>query len=184
MYKKIILIGLLLGICSPCLGTTIDNFNSISNECKSTCFRYLRICNIHMQKSEVKNAFTTKDDIRVTSGIVTLLSIDELRSVMYHEVAHKLLHHIEMGNEFYNTIRKQYNREPTPEEISNFKHQIEFDADHYACIMLAQEGKPIELDSALIKLYEGRDMNREWFSHPSANERIKRIREYKKQLGY
>lgn len=176
------LLLMMLGV-PPTLGATTQEVDELFKEGTTLCALVLQKCTFKRIVLDLPLAATTYNDITVASGIYEKLTKDELRAIIYHEVAHAISDHSEKGQKIYNHFLEEYKRYPTAQELRPLKYQFENEADTLAVLMLYGAKKPILLESALIKITTPYNNGKASNSHPSVENRIKHIQSIKHKLG-
>lgn len=178
----IIFFFLIIGV-APLKAATVEEVSSIFPEGQALCAAALKKCEFRAVEFNYPNAFNHFGTITIMSGAYNNLTKDEVRAVLYHEVAHSVLNHSQRSLDNINKFRTTYGREPQPQELQVMKHRFEKDADLVAIAMLHWMHKPLVLDEALIKL--GRlGGTKQTFTHPSIEDRVNTIRKLQKAYGW
>lgn len=107
--------------------------------------------------------------ITISSELGNVLTKDELRAVVYHEVGHASLKHIKKLWFFLTTQRFD------EQELKALRHKHELEADRFASYVLLVTNQPNELVSALKKIVAPEYLDKETRTHPVTTERIRRI---------
>lgn len=180
MIKKILLVIIFLHL--PAWGASIQERQELYQEGMAVCRHQQTPCIIQEYKSIIGNAETNYNKISVMTNISEPLTKDELRSILYHEIAHVILQHSNKGIIWQQSIRNS-GREPSKAEIKQFRNTQEFDADKFMCYLLWRYGKPNLFEQALTKIDNPDYYYKDSISHPSTYERVLRVRAYKKLYG-
>lgn len=176
-----IIITLLL--CSPVYGTTIEDAKQIFKEAQSNCLLHKTICTFKVIQFERPIAYTTYANITVSSKMIELLTEDELRGVVFHEVAHAVLQHSRQGQLYIENYYIKY-KQPVPLETAiKFRYLKEIEADSYASVLLYLNNQPNKIGDALNKIVPEEYHKENMPTHPSNYNRIQNINKYKIQLG-
>lgn len=186
--RKVIL-GLLL-VASilwlpPAKSATLEEVQQLIDEVLINCNVHHQNCSVRLIDHPREIAATNYDTITISTATINLFNKEELRSVMYHELAHAVLNHSERGYAYSDRIRQQLERDLTYNEMQKLRHQMENEADSYASLLLYFNNKPNKLDTALVKLgmkYK-RNFDEDYLTHPSTNSRLRNIRRYKILYG-
>lgn len=150
----------------------------IINHTSKVCLNSLKPCKIYVKESKVVNAYTTcTGEIIFTTALIDLLTIDELKSVAYHEVGHHVLNHCKEAKDF----AKNWNGDV--QELSKMKHQQELNADMFATKYMSRHLIKNNLIPALLKITKGRETVSS-NTHPSTVERINKIKQYQKECRF
>lgn len=175
LIYRLIMIGLLLTL--PTYGATLSDLDDITNSTTPICIDHKVICTFRVVQSDIPLAYTQFNNITLSSKTVSMLSKEELRSVVFHEVAHAVLRHSTIG------ILSIYNkgRQPTQDELKAYRHKAEMDADSYSALLLFQYGYANKLPEALVKL-SNKKYSEESLTHPSDRDRINNIRNLQRIL--
>lgn len=167
---RLIMIGLLLTL--PAYGATLQEFSEISNEVLTICTNKGHQCGVRLIQDLSPKAYTYYRDMTFSTGLVMYLSTDELRGVMYHELAHSVNKHSERGQELLDTLYAQ-GIQPTQSMARNYRHSIEYEADREATRMLKQNGKVNKLPEALIRLSSEKGYTLTTDTHPAPQTRVR-----------
>lgn len=170
---KALLIGFILSfsVTLTAFSATEEEQIEVLKDVSNTCIENQRVCLFKTIKGNELNAYTDGVTIFIYTGILERLSKDELRSILYHELAHILLQHPQRTRELLNK------RLPISMwEFKNHKVYNETEADMLATHLLLSNGYPSKLDEALIKITPAGKLNRSSITHPSTISRIKNIR--------
>lgn len=174
---RLIMITILLML--PAYGATLSDFNDIVKLASPVCVDHKVICTFNIVQNKLPLAYTRYNNITLSTTAIDVLTRDELRSVMFHEVAHAVLRHSDLSLQYYLSIYDK-GRQLTQEEIKTFRHKIELDADTYSTILLYQYGYRSEIPKALEKFNS--DNNKESITHPSNKSRAENIRNLQRIL--
>lgn len=176
---RLIMIGLLLTL--PTYGATLKDLDNIVNLASPVCIEHKVICTFRLIEFPRPLAYTRYNNITLSSKTVEILTEDELRSVVFHEVAHAVLRHSNLGQQYITSIYSTKGRQPTEQEIKTYRHKVELEADRYSTILLYQYGYTTKLPEALAKL-STKKYSEESISHPSDRDRINNIRNLQRIL--
>lgn len=179
LIYRLIMIGLLLTL--PTYGATLKDLDNIVKQAKPLCSLHHIICSFRVIEFSRPLAYTQYNRITLSSKTVEILTKDELKGVVFHEVAHAVLRHSEQGQSYIMNVRNS-GREPTVEELSRFRYRVEYEADRYSVILLYLYGQRSELPSALGKM-SSKSNTEESFTHPSNQDRINKINKLQKILS-
>lgn len=184
MHRLFLTIILLLFIgVPPTLSATTQEVDEVFEEGRNICALVLQKCTFKRLELDLPLASTTYNDITVVSGVYNRLTKDELRAIVYHEVAHAISDHSEKGQKVYNRFFEEYKRYPTAEELQPIKYKFENEADTLAVLMLYGAKKPILLDTALVKVTSPYGNGQASKTHPSVETRVRHIQSLKNKLG-
>lgn len=178
LIYRLIMIGLLLTL--PTYGATLKDLDNIVNLARPVCNEHKVICTFRVIDFPRPLAYTKYNNITLSSKTVEILTEDELRSVVFHEVAHAVLRHSNLGQQYILSIYNQ-GRQPTEQEIKAYRHKGELEADRYSTILLYQYGYTSKLPEALSKL-SNKKYSEETLTHPSDRDRINSIRNLQRIL--
>lgn len=186
--KKVILSLLLVASIlwlPPAKSATLEEAQQLIDEVKINCMVHHQKCNVFIKDSDRMVAGTSYNNIFISTRTIRFYTKEELRSVMYHELAHAVLNHSEQGEVYTDRIRQRLGRESTYNEMQKLRHRMENEADSYASLILYLNNKPNKLDSALEKISSFYNKNRDedFLTHPSTNKRLRNIRHYKILYG-
>nr|DAL96001.1 MAG TPA: hypothetical protein [Caudoviricetes sp.] len=176
---RLIMIGLLLTL--PTYGATLKDLDSIVNLVRPVCNEHKLICTFRVIEFPRPLAYTRYNNITLSNKTVEILTEDELRSVVFHEVAHAVLRHSNLGQQYITSIYSKKGRQPTEQEIKSYRYKVELEADRYSTILLYQYGYTTKLPEALAKL-STKKYSEESISHPSDRDRINNIRNLQRIL--
>lgn len=175
---RLIMIGLLLTL--PTYGATLKDLDNIVNLARPVCNEHKVICTFKVIEFPRPLAYTKYNNITLSNKTVEILTEDELRSVVFHEVAHAVLRHSNLGQQYILSIYNK-GRQPTQDELKAYRHKVELEADRYSTILLYQYGYISKLPEALIKL-SNKEYSKESLTHPSDRDRINNIRNLQRIL--
>lgn len=179
LIYRLIMIGLLLTL--PTYGATLKDLDNIVNLARPVCNEHEVICTFRVVEFPGPLAYTRYNNITLSTKTVEILTEDELRSVIFHEVAHAVLRHSNLGQQYITSIYSEKGRQPTEQEIKNYRHKVELEADRYSTILLYQYGYTTKLPEALAK-FSTKKYSEESISHPSDRDRINNIRNLQRIL--
>lgn len=179
LVYRLIMIGLLLTL--PTYGATLKDLDNIVNLARPVCNEHKVICTFRVIDFPRPLAYTRYNNITLSNKTVEILTEDELRSVVFHEVAHAVLRHSNLGQQYITSIYSKKGRQPTEQEIKSYKYKVELEADRYSTILLYQYGYTTKLPEALAKL-STKKYSEESISHPSDRDRINNIRNLQRIL--
>lgn len=185
--RKLFLTLLVLLLGTPLLSNsaTIQEVEELFQEGRTICLIGAHRCTFKMIDLDLPIAYTQYNDITVMSGIYNKLTKDELRGIIYHEVAHAISNHSQQGQEFFNRFTYEHQRPPVPAEVQNFRYRLENEADAKAVLLLYAARKPILLDSALVKITTPYNNTGASNTHPSIESRVNHIQNMRWKLeGY
>lgn len=180
----ILLIGSIL-MLPPVKSATLEEAQQLIKEVQNNCSIHHQVCIVRIIDANVIIANTNFNTINISTSTIKFFTKQELRSVMYHELAHAVLNHSERIDYYVADIRYRLDRDLTYDEYKKIHHQIENEADSYASSLLFLNNKINRLDTALIKLgnkYK-KDFDEDFLTHPSTNKRLRNIRRYKILYG-
>ncbi len=120
----------------PTLSATTQEVDDLFKEGENICALVLQRCTFKRLELDLPLASTTYNDITVVSGVYNRLTKDELRAIVYHEVAHAISDHSEKGQKIYNHFFEEYKRYPTAEELQPIKYKFENEADTLTVLIL------------------------------------------------
>ena len=175
MIKKIItlLISLLVFTVSV-QAATMDEFREVAREATRVCATYKNPC-IVMAIPHDKMWANTRfgGDIRVSTELIYTMNKAQLRGVIYHEVGHHVLNHIEKLVEFMmeHPTDGVYNREV----YNAFRRKHELEADRFAIHLSLFLFNDADLEGALKILTPPEDYYKTHPSHPSTYERVRQM---------
>lgn len=175
---RLIMIGLLLTL--PTYGATLQDLDNIVNLARPVCNEHKVICTFRVIEFPKPLAYTRYNNITLSNKTVEILTEDELRSVVFHEVAHAVLRHSNLGQQYILSIYNK-DRQPTQDELKAYSHKAEMDADSYSALLLFQYGYANKLPEALLKL-SNKKYSEESLTHPSDRDRINNIRNLQRIL--
>lgn len=179
LIYRLIMIGLLLTL--PTYGATLKDLDNIVNLARPVCNEHKVICTFKVIDFPRPLAYTRYNNITLSNKTVEILTEDELRSVVFHEVAHAVLRHSNLGQQYIASMCSKKGGQPTEQEIKSYKHKVELEADSYSTILLYQYGYTTKLPEALAKL-STKEYSEESISHPSDRDRINNIRNLQRIL--
>ena len=182
--RKIFITLLILLLGTPLLSwsATTQEVEELFQEGRTICLIAARKCTFKMVDLDLPLAYTQYNDITIMSGIYNKLTKDELRGIIYHEVAHAVSNHSQQGQEFFNRFITEHRRPPYPAEVQSFRYKLETEADAKAVFLLFAAGKPILLDSALVKITKPYNNTGASNTHPSIESRVNYIQNMRWKL--
>lgn len=184
MIRTIISISLLIGSVlwlPPTKGATIEEQSQVIDEVISLCNYYNTSCSVRIVNDFRYKAYTQYNKITYSNSIGDLLTKDELRCILFHELGHVLNDHSNKGIMFQN---KAYNegRSLTQDETKQIRHYFEYEADSTMTRLLFENKKPNKFKEAIGKITAGSNIYNESISHPSTFNRIQNVNRYYKLL--
>lgn len=156
---------------APVYSMTLLEQYKLIVDTSNTCKSYLISCKVSIYKSNEANAYVdSKNNLKLSSRLMSDFSYNEVKAVTYHEIAHLILGHPQLfsGNKITNK-----------ELLIKTRHISELEADRLASHLMILDNVDNELDIVLTKLKPKYLHNKNSNSHPSVTERVKRIKEYK-----
>lgn len=179
---KIILIILTLILLAPIVfAISTKDFQQIKNEAESLCTLYNTRCTITVVDSDTPGAITKEfGKIEVSTKLLDILNSYQVRAVIYHEVGHVVLKHVDKTIDYFAGCGKFCN----PDYIAVFRRQYELQADRFSLYTCMFTNKSCDLEGALLKLTPPERVNKSSSSHPSTAKRILQIRRIYNALQY
>lgn len=175
MIKRLLIVLTCIVTCAVSVqAATLQEANIIINETKALCNIYQKKCNVTIVNYEGMVAQTRYGgEISMSTGLIKAMNIDQLRGVMYHEVGHVVLRHIEIKGDHYYTCMK--NHSCNQEAINRMRREHEYQADRFSTYVCKYGNKRGDLIGALMILTPPEDLNKTHDSHPSTVDRINAI---------
>lgn len=169
----------------PVMGATMADMKEINKEIQITCSRNHTQCNIRLVNSDSIIASTNENYITISTATIKYFTKEQLRSVAYHEMAHKILRHSYQIRMKRNQIWDKLKREMSYNEEQKIRHRVELEADSYASLLLWLNKKPNKLDDALwtINTLSKRPVDEDTLTHPSLHKRLTNIHRLKILYG-
>lgn len=132
-------------------------------------------CVIVYEKAPYPNAYVREGIpvIHLIGGIEKVFTPEELNSVMLHEIAHVALEH---ARRMDNVIKENGEHKMSPVVQCSVARQFEYESDDFAVAMSARYKIPSKLDEAFINHVPSNQRDTLSCSHPTINQRIRRIR--------
>ena len=167
-------VGILICIALSVDACTQQEQDKVFGETARVCKVFNKTCTVHVVKYEGYGAQTRYGgDIYITNSLANRLNEKQLRSVMYHEVGHVVLEHIEKtAQELYNC--KQSNS-CNPEQVSAIHRKYEYQADRFSVLTTLFTGKGEGLSEALTIITPPDQFYKTQATHPSTADRIEAI---------
>lgn len=131
-------------------------------------------CIVVYEKAPYPNAYVREGMpvIHLVGGIEKVFTPEELNSVMLHEIAHVALEHARrMDN-----VIKENGDKMSPAVQCSVARQFEYESDDLAVALFARYKIPSKLDEAFINHVPSNQRDILSCSHPTINQRIRRIR--------
>ena len=175
VYAFVIIVMAFIASLRPVQSATLEDANTLFKEGKVVCTIHAQKCTFRVIDNRLLIAYSTYDDITLSTGIVKYLTMDELRGVFYHELAHSVLNHSEQGQKYYDHFVSYYKRQPKSEDLQIYRYSKEREADIYASKMLGLARFPNKLGDALIKITTENGTSGASDTHPAVADRIKDI---------
>lgn len=175
MFSKIATCSLFLIIACMIIMSKVPQGepNIITNQvCKDVLGQE---CVIVYEKAPYPNAYVREGIpvIHLIGGIEKVFTPDELNSVMLHEIAHVALEH---ARRMDNVIKENGEHKMSPVVQCSVARQFEYESDDFAVAMSARYKIPSKLDEAFINHVPSNQRDTLSCSHPTINQRIRRIR--------
>lgn len=169
----------------PVMGAAITDMQEINNEVQTTCSINHTQCDIRLVNSDSIIASTNEHYIIISSGAIKYFTKEQLRSVVYHEMAHKILRHSYQIRMKRDQIWDRLGRNMSHNEEQKIRHRVELEADSYASFLLWINNKPNKLDNALwaINILSKRPIDEDTLTHPSLHKRLTNIHKLKILYG-
>lgn len=183
LIYRLIMIGILLTL--PVMGATMTDMQKINKEVQTTCSINHTQCNIRLVNSDSIIASTNEHYITISTATIKYFTKEQLRSVVYHEMAHKILRHSYQIRMKRNQIWDRLGRDMSYNEEQKIRHRVELEADSYASFLLWLNNKPNKLDDALwaINILSKRPIDEDTLTHPSLHKRLTNIHKLKILYG-
>ena len=180
---RLIMISILLTL--PVMGATMADMREINKEIQITCSRNHTQCNIRLVNNNSIIASTNESHITISTATIKFFTKEQLRSVVYHEMAHKILRHSYQIGMKRDQIWDRLKREMSYNEEQRIRHRVELEADSYASLLLWLNKKPNKLDDALwaINKLSKRPVDEDTLTHPSLHKRLTNIHRLKILYG-
>lgn len=176
MIKRLILLLTCIVTCSVTCTLAVNSLQveKLFNEGKTLCDLYQKQCNFTIVNYEGMVAQTRyQGEISLSTGIIKAMTEEQLRGVLFHEVGHVVLRHIEIKGDHYYTCMK--NHDCNQEYINNMRREHEYQADRFSTYVCKYGNKRCDLIGALMVLTPPKDMDKTHDSHPSTRDRINAI---------
>lgn len=153
-------------ISLPTYSITPNELN-IKSEVESICKSLNTPCEVEYITSYIPQGYATYDNkIILSSGLMSVLSYEELRAVSLHEVGHIVLKHYKQVDKFM----KHWDLNPTT--LKQLRHKHELEADTFAVQYDLITNHQNYLAPALQHLVSPQQYIQETNSHPSPNYRV------------
>lgn len=154
--------------CCRILATTLDEDIKLQSELQVICNYHKNPCKIQLSPSNLTQGYTTyKGEIVLTQGLRTVLTYNEAKAVGLHEIGHHILQH---HNRQYIFLTTHTN--PTKQELKDFRHKNELQADAFATYYYLLKNEYNYLPEALKKLTSKDKLHQETLTHPSTYRRV------------
>lgn len=153
---------------------TMDEYREVAREATRVCVAYKNPCMIIAIPHDKMWANTRYGgDIRVSTELIYRMNKEQLRGVIYHELGHHILNHIEKLVEYMmdNPTEGGYNKEA----YNQFRRKHELEADRFAVYLSLFLFNDADLEGALKMLTPPEDYYKTHPSHPSTYERIRQM---------
>ena len=181
MLKNIIIsLIILISTIIQVNAASLNDAYKVKNELEYICMKFDRPCLIIYVNSITIQGYTNPDGtIILTSSLVNKLTYNELKAVGLHEIGHHILQHHKLIRDF----QKKHNYVVSDAELKEFAHGYETQADYFATAYYIYFNEHNYLIDALQTVIGKDKLNRETKSHPSAEQRIKNIKEYQRRYN-
>ena len=158
--------------CTLAQAATPVEYEQVFNEATMACKVYRKICTITVVPNNNMFAQTKNDGyIEVSSGLLNRMTQPQVRGVIYHEVGHVVLEHVEKNAEYIYMAR--YNNNFNKDFYFSMRREHEYQADRFAIYLGLFTFKNADLIGALKVITPVEDYYKEHLSHPSTADRIK-----------
>lgn len=181
MIKRLLILFGVLLVGLNCSAATLVERTKVFNEAMDVCRTYHTKCTIGIIQSDRLLAQTYKDGrIIISTKMIETMDEKQLRGVVYHEVGHAVLRHVEQTTEYINSCK--VNRSCNLDFIYQMMRSYELKADRFAVLLELKLRKPEGLSEALViitpvdKLFETAD------THPSTALRVRLINKLVKEM--
>lgn len=175
LRRLFILITCLLTCSVTVQAATPEQFVKVASEGKQICKLYRTTCTVRPVAHEKLWAITKPfGEIEISTGMIEKLNEAQLRGVIYHEVGHRVLQHVEKTAEYI--YISKYNKTFNQEVLNDFRRKNELQADKFAIYFSLFTLRNIDLKGALLIITPKQDMYITGNTHPSTADRIKNIR--------
>ena len=173
--RAIVILLILLGL--PVMGATILERDLVFKEGELLCKVYGRDCTFTEVTGKDMYAYSTYlDMVFISSKLREIYTKEQLRGVIYHEVGHIVLSHIEKINK----VKTQCGDGCNNEVINNMRRRFELQADRFAVLTSKFLHIKTDLKGGLIIITPPDKYYTTHPSHPSTADRIKQIEELTK----
>lgn len=175
MIKKIITcIVTCILTCTLVQAATPEEYTQVFNEATTACKIYKHPCTITpIEDNKLWAQTRSGGRIEVSTKLLITMNESQVRGVIYHEVGHVVLEHIEKTAEYLymSKLNKDYNEN----FFNSFRRQNELQADRFATYLGLFTFKETDLIGALIILTPTDQFYKTHISHPSTADRIQQI---------
>lgn len=150
---------------------TLPTYGSIPDvliELETLCSIYQHECKVEVTDNKYPQAYATRDNkVVFTTGIIKMLTENELRSVGYHEVGHIIFNHYKRSDRFYGNFDFQDNN-----KAIEMRRNHEIESDLFSTYIDFKRGDVPYITTALLKLTSPARMSVATDTHPSTLYRI------------
>lgn len=175
MIKRLLVLLGVLSIGLSCQASTLIERTKVFNETMDVCRAYHTKCTIGVIQNDRLLANTYEGGrILVSTGMLETMDEKQLRSVIFHEVGHVVMHHVENTKGYIQACK--YSNSCNQEFIYQMMRSYELKADRFSVLLTKKLGKPEGLSEALIIITPPKYLFTTSNTHPSTAARVRIIK--------
>lgn len=175
-FIKLVLfiIIIILMACLVARGATDKERDKVFKEIELLCKIYNKTCTLQIIDDNHLIARTHAfGNIEVSTSIIRALDKDQLRSVLLHEVGHRVLEHVEKTSQYLYFCQRSNNCDNN--YIAEMRRRNEYEADKFATLVVKFTKHKEALSEALLIITPVDDVYKTFPTHPSTADRIYQI---------
>ena len=147
------------------------SIQDVASELETLCSTYQHECKVEVTSNKYPQAYATRDNkVIFTTGIINMLTGNELKSVGYHEVGHIIFNHYRKADRFFDNFDFQ-----DSSKIVEMRYNHEIEADLFSTYIDFKNHQFPKLPTALFKIVGASNLDKTSDTHPKPNDRIKYI---------
>lgn len=175
-FIKIVLLAIIIILLAvPVADAVTDKQrDKVFKEVTILCNIYRKSCTIEIVDNNYLIARTQAfGKIIVSTGMIKTMNEDQFRSVLFHEVGHRVLEHVEKTSQYLYFCKHDKNCDNN--YITEMKRRNEYEADRFSVLVLKFTRHKEALSDALLIITPPEHIYTTFPTHPSTADRIKQI---------
>ena len=175
-FIKIVLLAIIIILVAVPIADAVTDKqrDKVFKEVTTLCNIYRKSCTIEIVDNKYLIARTQAfGKIIVSTGMIKAMNEDQFRSVLFHEVGHRVLEHVEKTSQYLYFC--QHNKNCDSNYITEMRRRNEYEADKFSVLVLKFTRHKEALSDALLIITPAEDVYKTFPTHPSTADRIRQI---------